>query len=900
MLRWLPDTLAQYDTVQRFMNLRPHADWRLVVLLAWVALGVANSPGQTAPKPQSVVPLYRSLQSVGLDPQKTYKIREAVIDREDVHLWMNDGTISFLQAVDGHVTGAFFEGDGEILVRPPDRQERASLGLFTGEGVLEEKFSSAYLRFNDDTVTELQQYLRPADDAKSFVEKNDSTARNLALVDAMRLAISFTSGSTASAPGGLPALPDRLLHARVAGNRLGVFDVFFDTRNPEQIMVGQTSAKGEQVYYDLWMSFVMSSLRKQPVNVTRFHGPTGPAWTRDAITVSKYTVKGTVAPPSDLSAEATLDVEARQGGARIVLFELSRYLQVKSVDMDGVPLEFLQNEAIEGSQLARRGNDLVAVVFPEPLKLGEHFVLHFTYAGSALSDAGGGLVYVGARGTWYPNRGLAMANYDLTFRFPQTWTLVATGKQISLDRDGGDFVGHWVSEQPLPIAGFNLGQYTQASTEAGQVKVLDYATSGVEREMGAMRRAAAQPGNGSVSGSTGVEPVRVGEALDPAQSLKPLADKAAQTLSAYSQMLGPYPYSTLSLTQRPGMESQGWPGLIFLSSYVYLTAAERSALKLPVGDNVLFGEVMMQHELAHQWYGDQVSWASYREQWLLEALANYCALLLLERDKPEDVQLMLQTYRSMLATKSKDGKPNVEAGPVTLGVRLSSSKFPEGYEIITYGRGTWLIHMLRTMLRDASRTPAHPDGDDSVFLSILRNLVQRHKGSELTNAEFEKAFEEVLPHSLWFEGHQSLDWFFDGWVNGTAFPQFELNGTKFSGAGVSRKVNGTIRQIGAPADLVSSVPVYGVAGEKQIYLGRVFAEGDSTQFSLKVPPQVTGLVLDPYGTVLTAGPNGNQSASSGEFYPGLLCARESTEGPPFASSHPVFAFPNCQFPAAKH
>jgi hypothetical protein len=882
------------------MSFRPHADRRLVVLFASVVLGAVSLSAQAPAKPQSVIPLYRSLQSVGLDSQKTYKIREAVIDREDIHLWMNDGTVSFLQTVDGHITGAFFEGDGEVLVRPPDRQERASLGLFTGEGVLEEKFSSAYLRFNDDTAAELQQYLRPADDPKSFVEKNDSVARSLASVDAMRLAISFTSGPATVGHGEVLPIPDRLLHARLAGNRLGVFDVYFDTRSPEQIVVGQTSSKGEQVYYDLWMSFVMSSLRKQPVSVSRFHGPTGPTWTRDAITVSKYTVKATVTPPTDLSAEATLEVEARQGGARIVLFELSRYLQVKAVDMDGVPLEFLQNEAIEGSQLARRGNDVVAVAFPEPLRLGARFVLHFSYAGSALSDAGAGLVYVGARGTWYPNRGIAMADYDLTFRFPQTWTLIATGKQVSLEREGTDFVGHWVSEQPLPIAGFNLGQYTEASAEAGRVKVLDYAASGVEREMGVIRRAAASAEKASGSSSTKSEQAaHAAGTLDPAQALKPLADKAAETLMAYSQMLGPYPYSTLSLTQRPGMESQGWPGLIFLSSYVYLTSAERSALKLPVGDNVLFGEVMMQHELAHQWYGDQVSWASYREQWLLEALANYCALLLLERDKPEDVQLMLQTYRSMLATKSKDGQANVEAGPVTLGIRLSSSKFPEGYEIITYGRGTWLVHMLRTMLRDASRTPASPNGDDTVFLSILRNLVQRHKGSELTNADFEKAFEEVLPRSLWFEGHQSLDWFFDGWVNGTAFPQFALKATKFSGTGASRHVSGTIQQIGAPSDLVSSVPVYGVAGDKQIYLGRVFAEGDSTQFTLRAPAQVTGLVLDPYGTVLTAPQTSNQSAFSGECVPELFSARSSTEWGMFPSSHPVFALSNCQ-PAAEH
>src|SRR5215472_11466353 len=90
-----------------------------------------------------VLPLYRALRSVGLDPQRVFTIREAV------HLWLNDGTIAFTQAVDGRVTGAYFEGEGEVLVRPPDRMERASLGLFTGAGVLEEKFTSGYLRFND-------------------------------------------------------------------------------------------------------------------------------------------------------------------------------------------------------------------------------------------------------------------------------------------------------------------------------------------------------------------------------------------------------------------------------------------------------------------------------------------------------------------------------------------------------------------------------------------------------------------------------------------------------------------------------------------------------------------------------------------------------------------------------
>ena len=76
-----------------------------------------------------------------------------------------------------------------------------------------------------------------------------------------------------------------------------------------------------------------------------------------------------------------------------------------------------------------------------------------------------------------------MANYDITFRFPQSFTLVATGKQVSLEQDGGQSIGHWISDGPVPIAGFNLGRYIKTSANAGDVNVDSYATRGVEKEM---------------------------------------------------------------------------------------------------------------------------------------------------------------------------------------------------------------------------------------------------------------------------------------------------------------------------------------------------------------------------------------------------------------------------------
>src|SRR5271165_4825626 len=292
-----------------------------------------SAAAQTQPIPLTsgpVLPLYRALRGVGLDPQRVFAIREAVIEREDVHVWLNDGTIAFTQAVDGRVTGAYFEGEGEVLVRPPDRMERASLGLFTGAGVLEEKFSSAYLRFNDDTVKDLEQYLRPPQDAVDFAVRSDAKAHTLAEMDAMRLCISFTSVPAISAASEAAPVPDRLLHVVVTGEHYGVFDIYFDTRSPEQVMVGKASSPREnEVYYDLWMSFPMRSLRKTTLSDTRFEGPSGPLWTPDVMSISKYTTRASLDPPTEFTADATLEVQVKQGGTRIVFFELSHYLQIK-------------------------------------------------------------------------------------------------------------------------------------------------------------------------------------------------------------------------------------------------------------------------------------------------------------------------------------------------------------------------------------------------------------------------------------------------------------------------------------------------------------------------------------------------------------------------------------------
>src|SRR5947207_9742410 len=117
-----------------------------------------------------------------------------------------------------------------------------------------------------------------------------------------------------------------------------------------------------------------------------------------------------------------------------------------------------------------------------------------------------------------------------------------------------------------------------------------------------------------------------------------------------------------------------------------------------------------------------------------------------------------------------------------------------------YGRGTWLIHMLREVLRDAestgastSRTAADKkrrsasaakagassalppklagNDPDALFFSVLRGIQEKFRGRLLSNSDLKAAFEAALPVSLRFEGKKSLDWFFDGWVDGFDIPK---------------------------------------------------------------------------------------------------------------------------------
>src|SRR5207253_7994862 len=77
-------------------------------------------------------------------------------------------------------------------------------------------------------------------------------------------------------------------------------------------------------------------------------------WSSDVCSsdlITNFKIDARIKPVKELEAKATLSVTARQRTRRVLFFELSRFLRVSEVLADGKPVEFIHNQAVEGSHL---------------------------------------------------------------------------------------------------------------------------------------------------------------------------------------------------------------------------------------------------------------------------------------------------------------------------------------------------------------------------------------------------------------------------------------------------------------------------------------------------------------------------------------------------------------------
>jgi len=803
-------------------------------IAACVLLVAGSSAAQQAvPGPREV---YQALNDLRVVPRQVYYVRDLHISRDAVRLSLVEGKLALLAAYDGRLTGAVFTGHGHVLALSRDPIEKRSLARFLGAPLLDQGFSRAYLRFTDNTGEELLGLMRqagvPPADEPSFAEDWNPVVANLNPWHSLRILMDWTAAD-----------PQPYFYAGLQGDISGPFDVLVDDRRAEQVLLGQPRWVAGTRLYDVWASFRRTGAAEP------FAPPFVPA---------AYAVETSILPDRTLEGAATLTLKALHGGERAVALELSRFLTVQSAeDADGRPLAFFQNEAVNRHEIAQRGNDALVVVLPAPARAGAEFRLRIAYRGSVISDAGNGVYFVGDRGSWYPHLGSpgSFAPFELAFRWPRRLQLVATGKKLEEREEGEWRIARWRSQTPIPVAGFNLGEYVTETLEAGGLKVELYANRQLEqailerfRRMVVVTPTIPQASARSPSPSLSTAIIVPEPAPSPAAVLRQLGQEIAEAAHFYERFNGPYPFDRLAVSQIPGTFGQGWPGLLYLSTLSFLTPESQRRAGLSARAREHFTEIVPYHEVAHQWWGNLVGWDSYRDQWIEEGLANYLALLYADTRKTPERTLAawLDRYRHELAEKfpGQDG-PADDTGPLVLGDRLRSSRSPDAFERVIYSKGAWVFHMLRVMLREpAAKTP------DARFAQLLRSLLEAHRYAAVTTADVQREVEKVMTPAMALEGGRSMDWFFDQWVRSTGIPRYAVEFTvRPQGAGFL--IRGTLKQSSVPESFLAAVPLYAArSGGKHVLLGIVVTSGEQTAFQFVSPVRPRRLLIDPQLTLL--------------------------------------------------
>src|SRR6266403_217463 len=175
--------------------------------------------------------------------------------------------------------------------------------------LLEEGFSSAYFRFNDDTAASWLANLSPVSEGAEIVKQWDGMSRNLAESDALRLLLDFSH--FLPTPGMDSAKEfSRLLHARLQGKKLGNFELFWDASAAEPLWAGQIRFREGIPFWDVWTSFKPRALD-------------GPGRSKSAaasdVRIGSFRIRASAQPPPVARASAEVVLSVQPGGRRTLI-----------------------------------------------------------------------------------------------------------------------------------------------------------------------------------------------------------------------------------------------------------------------------------------------------------------------------------------------------------------------------------------------------------------------------------------------------------------------------------------------------------------------------------------------------------------------------------------------------
>ncbi len=769
-------------------------------------------------------PLYRQFRDA--EPGVTYHVRDFTL-RDDVGTFVfTEGTLTFLKPIGKMVTGAIFVGQGHFSLKAVQLMDRRELARRAHGEQVDEDFTSVVFRYTGNYNQVFIQGLKePAEQPKAasiFSQwKEQIRTRH---IEAHSFTDSLLNGSEMDNTDAdllawlyNPVNEHSLLQAYIRGTKHKDLRFFARARggaisglgSPEE--VGLINDDPEGLDDGIWYLS-----HKQ----AEYHAGTANSLEeRRFVAAKQFKIETVIGGNDHLTSIATVTFQPLLAGERVIRFQLLPNLRVSRVTAAGKEIAYIQE--------SRKADGSFYVILPEGVDVAKDYSITIEYSGDkVIMKAGSGSFYIGAREAWYPNLNdfQERAVYDLTFRVPKRFHLISVGKLESETTEEGQNVTHWVTPIPVAVAGFNYGDYKKIEFRDEKV-------------------------------GTTVSGYYLTELPDSLSHYPALASMAPKSMTSYALdqtraqlevctlFFGKSPFDTISITEQPNFSfGQSWPNLVYLPISAYIDSTQRWELFGSINNRfTAFVDEVTPHEVAHQWWGHAVGWATYHDQWLSEGFAEFSAGLFLQQAtgpkwQSDYIQFWERLKKRILEKNQFGAAPN-DAGPLWLGLRLMSPRSESAYQNVTYPKGAYVLAMLRSLM--------YTNKDhDQAFMAMMHDFVATYSNRPASTEAFKAIAEKHMSHAYDFENNGRLDWFFREWVYGTEVPRYQFEYEVTPAADGKTKLHLTLTQSEVSEQFAMSVPIFADFGKGFIRLGQLPAIGNSTKtydFELPVAPKKVAL-----------------------------------------------------------
>ncbi|MGK4566323.1 M1 family aminopeptidase [Flavobacterium sp. 3HN19-14] len=294
------------------------------------------------------------------------------------------------------------------------------------------------------------------------------------------------------------------------------------------------------------------------------------------------------------------------------------------------------------------------------------------------------------------------------------------------------------------------------------------------------------------------------------ENLSANIENLAQTLpimNFYEQTFETYPYAD----EKYGHAQFGWSGGMEHTTCSFMYNFDRD---------------LIAHELAHQWFGDKVTCATWKDIWLNEGFATYLAAMIIgELDGPSDF-IGYKFNMTAFITSQEDGAVYLTDQQATSVSRIFDSR-------LSYYKGAMVLNMLRFKM------------GDTMFFQALKNYLDDPALAYgyATTAQLKAHLEAVYG--------QNLTAFFDDWVYHQGYPSYSIIAHNTAPGQVQFTINQTQSHPSVSFfEMPVPVRVFGAGGEQ---VDLVLDNTSNGQVITKaVPFVVTDAAFDPKWDIISA------------------------------------------------